>query len=170
MPNPPKAFARLTWPIVDLTVVSSLWLASDHVMQVQSSGYNERYQRFQFADIQGFFIGSSQRRLYWNFFWGVLTAITSLVMISILRDDEVPVVSAILWATSTFFLIMNNLLGPACQVHIVTRVQTTPLAAMVRRRKAEKIIARLQPLIEAAQAHLVAPPLGQPTAAPPPAA
>ena len=51
----------------------------------------------------------------------------------------------------------NQLLGPGCTLHNVTGVQTARLEAVVRWRRAEKLLARLQPLIEAAQQDLAAP-------------
>jgi hypothetical protein len=156
MAKAPKIYTRLTRSPVSLFSYKSLWLAADHIMQVDSSGYRESYQRFQFTDIQGFFIRDSSRRLYWNLFWGVLVLIFGLVFIGSLINDDVGV-SVIFLAITSVLLIWNNALGPSCQVYLVTRVQTTIVGSLVRQRKARKVLGRLQPLIEAAQSGLVMP-------------
>jgi hypothetical protein len=57
-------------------------------------------------------------------------------------------------------LTWNWALGPCCRTHIATAVQLTPLPPLSRLRKARKVLARLQPLIVAAQADLAASPPG----------
>jgi hypothetical protein len=156
MAKAPKVYTRLTRSPVSIGSYKSLWLAADHLMQVDSNGYSESYQRFQYTDIQGFFIRGSDRRLYWNLFWGVIALISGLFFIGLARSGDLGV-SVVFLAIATVFLIWNNALGPSCRVFLVTRVQTAAIGSLVRRRKARKILGRLQPLIEAAQSGLVVP-------------
>lgn len=157
MAKAPKLYTRIARPVPSLGTYTSLWLAADHVMQVESTGYNERYQRFQFGDIQGFFVMGSSRRFYWSCVWWVFTLIPGITFGRALWEEETPVFSAVFLILALTFLIWNYALGPACKVRLVTKVQTVPLGALVRRRKALKVLGRLQALIEAAQSDLVKP-------------
>ena len=50
-----------------------------------------------------------------------------------------------------FFLFLNLLRGPTCSCHLRTAVQHEELPSLRRVRNAEKVLARIRPLIEAAQ-------------------
>jgi hypothetical protein len=52
------------------------------------------------------------------------------------------------------FLVANLLLGPTCVCHLKTAVQTEELPSLRRLRRARKVLARLRPLIVAAQGEL----------------
>jgi hypothetical protein len=165
MAKAPKVYTRLTRSPVSLFSYKSLWLAADHIMQVDSSGYSESYQRFQFLDIQGFFIRDSARRIYWNLFWGMIALTAGLAFIGGVINGDLGV-SPVFLFIATVFLIWNNALGVSCRVYLVTRVQTVALGSLVRKRKARKVLGRLQPLIEAAQSGLIK--AASPAAAPAP--
>lgn len=162
MAKPPKVYTRLARPCVNFGAYSSLWIGKEHILQVAASGYNERYQRFYFEDIQAFIVGASNRRLGWNLFWGGLALIPGLYLLSLLLNGETPVVSAILFGIAIVFLVWNTALGPGCRVHLISKVQTVRLHALSRRRKAERVLERLRPLIEAAQAGLAPAPPASP--------
>lgn len=153
----PRLYTRLTRSPLQLGTYKSLWLAADHFMQVDSSGYSESYQRFQFSDVQGFFIQGSNRRLYWNLFWALWAVVAGIPFFWTVADGEMPGASTVFLIIATVFLVWNNLLGPSCRVYVVTKVQTLHLAGVARRRKANKVLGRLQPLIESAQSSLVVP-------------
>jgi hypothetical protein len=157
MANVSKLYTRLTRSPLQIGTYKSLWLAADHFMQVDSSGYSESYQRFQFADVQGFFIANSNRRLYWNLFWIIWAIIAGLPFFFALTEGEMPGASMVFLGIAVVFLLWNNALGPSCRVYLVTKVQTLHLAGVARRRKADKVLGRLQPLIESAQSSLVMP-------------
>lgn len=166
MAKTPRIYTRLTRPSGSIASYKSLWLAEDHLLIVKSTGYHETYQRLYFRDIKGFFTISSERRLAWGLVWGIVAVISGAMLGFGLQVGKQPVVSGIVCGLTTLFFVWNLLLGPACRMFAVTRVQTAPLA-LVRRRKAHKVLARVQPLIEAAQRDLVPPP-AEP--APPPLA
>ena len=136
MSKAPPFYTRLSRSPVNLGVYKSLWLGPDHILQVESTGYSESYQRFRFADIQAFFIAGSNRRTWWNLIWGTWTLIAGIFFLSAITSDEVPAVSAVFLAIGIGFLIGNNALGPGCRVFLVTKVQTVQLGALARRRKA----------------------------------
>jgi len=157
MAKAPKLYTRLTRSPLQIGTYKSLWLAEDHFMQAESSGYSESYQRFQFSDVQGFFIQASNRRLYWNLFWSLWALVAAIPFFFALTEEEMPGASMVFLIIATVFLLWNNLLGPSCRVYLVTKVQTLHLAGVARRRKANNVLGRLQPLIERAQSLLVMP-------------
>ncbi len=154
MSKTPSLYTRLTRSPVNLGVYRSLWLGPDHILQVESTGYSENYQRFRFADIQAFFIGGSNRRTWWNLIWGTWILVTGIFFMAAITSDEVPAVSSVFLVIGIGFVVWNNALGPGCRVYVVTKVQTVQLGALARRRKAQRILGRIQPMIEAAQAGL----------------
>lgn len=155
MQKAPKLYTRLTRSPPAVASYKSLWLAADHLLVLSSSGYHEEYRRIQFRDIQGFFIMASERRGSWALAWGIWTAISGLVLAGNLIMGTWPVVSGVFLAIGAVVLLWNYLLGPGCNVYVVTRVQTQPLPSLVRKKKARQVLARLAPLIAAAQADLV---------------
>jgi hypothetical protein len=157
MAKTPKVYTRLTRSPLQLGTYKSLWLAADHFMQVDSSGYVESYQRFQLSDVQAFFIQASNRRLYWNLFWTLWAVVAGIPFVWSLLDGGMPGASMVFLGIATVFLLWNNLLGPSCRVYLVTKVQTLHLAGVARRRQANRVLGRLQPLIESAQSSLVVP-------------
>lgn len=157
MAKPPRIYERLTRPRAGVATYSSLWLGPDHILLAQSSGFTERYQRFQFGDIQAFLITPSPRRQNWAIVWGIISLIALVPLLISLRQEESPFISGPFLGLALLVLLINHLLGPTCSVSVVTLVQTTRLP-MVRRRKADQVLARVQPLITAAQADLLAAP------------
>lgn len=164
MPKPPRTYTRLTRRSASVASYKSLWLAADHLLIVNSNGYTEEYQRLQFRDIKGLFLIGSDRRLYWGLPWGVIAAFSGVALANAMSNDEIPVFSGLFLGLSLIALVWNHLLGAGCRTFVVTGVQTAPLPSIVRRRKARKIFARLQPLIAAAQADMAA---SAPPASPP---
>ena len=53
-------------------------------------------------------------------------------------------------------LLWNHVLGPGCRAFVVTGVQTAELPALIRSKKARRVLARLQPLVNEIQSSLVA--------------
>ena len=43
---------------------ASLWLAKDHLLQIDTSGYTENYKRFHFRDIQALVLCKTDAWLY----------------------------------------------------------------------------------------------------------
>jgi hypothetical protein len=158
MPKPPRLYTRLTRRVPSVASYNSLWLGADHLLLVHSMGVTEEYRRVQLRDIKGLFVIGSDRRLYWSLPWGVIAAISGIVLGNDLYNGDFPGPFSIgFFAVAVIALGWNYLLGPGCRVFVVTGVQTAPLPSVVRRRKADKILARLAPLITAAQADLPVP-------------
>ncbi len=171
MAKAPKLYTRLSRNMASVGTYQSLWLGADHILIVTSTGYTESYARLQLRDIKGFFITTSERRLAWGVTWGCFSAVFLLAVIVNSGGPDLPYFSG---GGLLFFgalLLWNHLLGPSCHAFVVTGVQTAKLPAMVREKKALRLLGRLQPLIEAAQADLVVAPSVSPVLPPmPPAA
>jgi len=158
MPKMPKTYTRLTRNSAGLGSYSSLWLASDHLMVVRSTGYTESYTRLQLSDIKAVFLTPSKRRLYWGLYWGIKGGISGLALTNTLLSSQKPIVSATIVAISGVVLLWNYFLGATVHVYAATGVQAAEFPSLARIRKARRVLARLEPLIRAAQADLVAVP------------
>lgn len=137
----------------------TLWLGPDHLLLVNSTGYTEEYRRILLGDIQGIFtVSATGRSLTWQIVWIVLMVICGLVMLARVLAGSTPYVSGVLLGLALVGLIWNLLLGEGCKVYAITRVQTVQLPSLVRRKKARKVLFRLEPLIAAAQSRIASTP------------
>jgi hypothetical protein len=158
MPKTPRIYERLTRPATSVGSYRSLWMAADHLLLVNSTGYSEDYQRIQYIDIKGFFVIPSQRRLLWHVPWIICALFSAVFLANTLFSGKRPYVSGTFLALSLIFIAWNQLLGPSCTAFAVTGVQTAPLPSMVRLPKTRRSLARLQPLIAGLQSGMLAPP------------
>ncbi len=155
MASAPKLYTRLARPALSAGSYSSLWLAADHLMIVKSNGYSEDYARVELRDVKAFFMTDSERRGWWTATWAVLAGLCAIIVVNTVSGREIPWISGAVLLLFLGGLIWNSVLGAGCRVYVVTGVQTAVLPALVRRKRAERVLARLQPLIAAAQADLV---------------
>ncbi len=160
-----RFYRRLTRNRSGLGTYSSLWLGPDHLLLVVSTGFSETYQRFYFRDIQSLVVADSGRFMLLLalagcglLLCGVPAAITLFSGSSAFPWLLVPTIPTLI------IFLWNLALGRTCKVHIVTGVQTVPLPPLSRFRRTRRVFARIVPLIEAAQASLVPPPIGGTTA------
>lgn len=147
-------YTRLTPARSHLGGYSSLWMATDHLLSVQSSGYSDTYKRYYFRDIQGLLVEDSERRFYINITLGLVWAVFIGMM---LLADGGWIPQAIFLLLFGVPLVINNVRGPSCKVYLVTQVQAVRLHALGRRARFERFVDQVRPLIEAAQADLVRP-------------
>lgn len=168
MANPAKIYTRLTRNAAGFGSYSSLWLAADHLMIVKSTGYTENYSRLQLSDLKAIFLTATDRRMWWSICWGLIAMPGFIGVVFTFTNKQTPLFSAIAALVGTVGLIWNTLLGPGCRAHVMTGVQLAELPALIRLKKARRVLAQLQPLVEQAQAHLVpaVPPL-PPVSVPP---
>ena len=128
-----------------------LWLGDDHLLQVESvGGYSESYRRFYFRDIQAVYLHKTKSWFAVNLILGVLTALFLLWALSV-KDTGGQIALGIITGTLGIFLLVNVLRGSTCSCRLKTAVHLEELPSLRRRRNAEKVLARLKPLIEAAQ-------------------
>lgn len=128
---------------------SRLYVGPDHLLLVDSAGWNESYRRFYFRDIQAFTIRKSQWGKVQNVAWALVSFLTAAIAI---QADDVGAVVA--WSITGMFLaglIINILRGPTCTSHIQTAVQTTKIGPLKRVKRAQKFLTQLKPLIAAVQ-------------------
>ena len=129
---------------------NTLWLGSDHLLQVENTGYTEEYKRFYFRDIQSIIVQKDNRFLYWSLFFGGLLTLCVSLMIWI--DDEVGKYFFGFSAALFFLLLLINLIkGPSCFTRIRTAVQEEEVPAFRRVWKTQKALGKVRELISAAQ-------------------
>jgi len=129
---------------------TSLWLGKDHLLFVESNGYSETYKRFYFRDIQALLVQRTQVFTVVNL---VLTILFVLTLAPALVAQETGL-RIFLFSAAGFFglpLFINILRGPTCRCFLRTAVQTEQLPPLSRVRRAQKVFARIRPLIAAAQ-------------------
>jgi len=126
-----------------------LYQGPDHLLLVSSSGYNESYMRFYFRDIQAITVRTSIRGKIWNGVWIFLAFLAAIIAL------QVGGVAMMVWSmiAGIFFILLavHFSFGPTCICQIRTAVQTRALPSLNRLRRAQKVIARLRPIIERAQ-------------------
>ena len=145
--------------------IGRLWLAEDHLLEVESLLFHERYRRFFLPDIAALIVRRTKARLYWNIAHGVLGGGGAALAVGLwwwgtfIKEAEprtfLWVMAGLVTPVAAFFLILlliNSLLGPTCRCHLqTTAAGSRPLAAPTRLRAARRLLTRLAPLIEAAQ-------------------
>ena len=124
----------------------SLWLAADHLLYVESTGYTENYKRFYFRDIQSFTLQKTGEGTAINFVLSILFFLFALG--AILTQGFGLLIPAGFFGV---LLLVNLQLGATCRCYLRTAVQMEQLTSLGRVRKAQKIFARLHPLITTAQ-------------------
>ena len=146
----PTPFRRLPGRGTSLAHYHSLYLGTDCLLQVASTGWSERYKRFYYEDIRAIVIRRTTSTMT---ILNVLLAILALSCVAVALSLGQPgfYVGAIILALP---LLYNLLAGPTCVCHIYTSVQVEKLYSLRRLRTAHKVLARLRPLIEQAQGSL----------------
>lgn len=129
---------------------ASLWLGADHLLSIETNGYTESYKRFYFRDIQAFIV---QKTPLVNVTNVGLTVLSLLFLVpALVADDAVAKgVLASIGGIFALILIISLLRGPTCRCYLRTAVQIEELPSLNRVRRAQKVFARVRPLIAAAQ-------------------
>jgi hypothetical protein len=176
MAPPVIPYQKLPGRGMELTSYFRLYLGPDHLLQVASSGYQERYKRFFFSDIQAIIVQRTGTFLALNWTFGTLTALCLgfwlLQALNGFAENRASLIAlGVLTLCGAGPLAVNLLLGPTCVCYLRTAVQMERLAAMKRLRNSERVLDRLRPVIEAAQGVLppenIPPAATSPGAAPP---
>jgi hypothetical protein len=153
---PDVEYQRLTRPrsrgffaIVAMTRCS-LWLGADHLLMVDFNGYTETYKRFYYRDIQAFIV---QRSAAFTITYVVLAIPFTILTVSGLMASNAGLRIFLFSLAGLLALIgiIHILRGQTCRCFLRTAVQVEQLPPLNRLRRAEKIIARLRPLIATAQ-------------------
>ena len=166
MKSAAPAYRKLPGRSIAFSGIGRLWLADDHVLEAESLLVHERYRRFFLKDVAAIVVRRTRARLWWNVAHGVLgfggAALAGGLWWSgtFVKEQEPRVVlwifAGMIAPFALFFLILfliNSLLGPTCRCHVqTTAAGSHALAAPTRLRAARRLLARVTPLIEAAQA------------------
>jgi len=131
----------------------SLWLGNDHLLAVEANGYTENYKRFHFQDIQAILIRQTKHRTVWSLIYGGLALLFAAVGFGP-GDFTMAVIFGPVAGLALLVLVLNLVAGPTCATQLRTAVQLEELPSLARIRKTRKVLARLQPLIAAAQGNL----------------
>jgi hypothetical protein len=137
--------------------ISRLYLASDHLLSLESNTYTENYFRFYFTDIQAIVTRRSDRGTIWSILLGFL----ALLLTTCTVGAAAPPMdySVFFWAPlAVAFLAIagyNLYLGPTCETHIQTALGTHEIPALNRVKSAQRMLRRIKPLIDQAQGRVL---------------
>ena len=137
---------------------SSLWVGSDHLLCIDSTGYAEEYKRFYYRDIQAIKMRRTSRRLVsamilalplMGFLWGISANLNAA------DGVEAEFWVCLIFAVPLGIAFLYNLIaGPTVRCYLQTAVQTEELPPLNRWRRANKVINKLRPLIAQAQGEM----------------
>jgi hypothetical protein len=130
-----------------------LWQGEEHLLLVEWDGNREYYKRFNYPDIQAFIVQKTNDGKVANgvfLFFLVLFASLGLVV----SDIGGRIFLLALAGLFGLLLLINFLSGPTCRCWVRTAVQTETLPSLSRLPRFRKVLARLRPLIAAAQGQL----------------
>jgi hypothetical protein len=119
-----------------------LWLAQDHLLEVNSFFIIENYRRFFLQDVRAFVIQRTNVRRIWAWFFGVVGVIAALVggfIVWMARANRTEDLSVLLYVPAGFFglvflfclvmSILNLTLGPSCSCQVLTEAGWRALSA-----------------------------------------
>jgi hypothetical protein len=154
MADSPAPYRKLPGRGSGVISIATLWEGDSHLLLVTSCPSGESYRRFFYADIQAMILRRTSRWKITNIILGlVLLAAAAPFLATLQRPGEtaVLVVAGIVAGLCAFFLLLNTLLGPTCTLYIQTPIRCEQLPIVRRERQARRVLARLQPLVTAAQ-------------------
>jgi len=132
---------------------SRLYLADDHLLRVNSSGWSEKYRRFYFNDIQALNISLNTGQKFWV---AIHITICALFLLWLLAIDSTGW-RIFVGCCALFFAVkavIHLARGPMCMTQIRTRIGAEPLPSLKRWKKASQVLELLRPRIQAAQGAL----------------
>src|ERR1044071_6582187 len=122
MADTPIPYRKIRGTSAGLFEYTNLYAGPDHLLQVTSTGYSERYRRFYFRAIQSITVCKSGGGKVIN---GILGGLILLCAALALQVAAGAVVAFLLVALFFLLLLIVNLLrGPTCLCQIRTAVQT----------------------------------------------
>ncbi len=146
----PSPYQKLPGTGHQLGSYTKLYRGEDHLLQVISVTFSERYKRFYFRDIQAITLVRTRAWLIWAGLSGF--GALSLLAVALAVDEAVGRGVCASGAGVFALIALSHLLrGPSCRCCVQTAVQTERIPSLNRERKTRKVLAGLQPLIEAAQ-------------------
>ncbi|MEW5723558.1 MAG: hypothetical protein AB1896_10665 [Thermodesulfobacteriota bacterium] len=143
-----KDYTRLPGRRRRFAGTNTLWLGWDHLLNVYSSGYVERYKRYYYNDIQAFIL----RRTISGYIGNAFLLLLVLFCVGLWAWLGRPWLFLLGIAVLFLIILAASLIwGPTCVCHIKTAVQTEKLPSLYRLRTTRKALARIRERVEAAQ-------------------
>ncbi len=132
-----------------------LWQGEDHLLLVEWDGAREYYKRFGYGDIQAFIVRRTTEGLIGSILLTVFLVLFLAWGMS-MPDFVGRVILLSLSGLVGLLLVINMLAGSTCKCFVQTAVQVEELSSLTRLPRAEKVFARLRPLIAQAQGEMPA--------------
>ena len=127
---------------------ATLWVASDHILAVDSHRFAEEYKRYYFKDIQAIIVtqiaATTDRTL----------DLAGIIVVGFLAFVAWRIESrgtAIVTGLLLIGYLIHKSLGPMCACHLITAVSSDKLPSLNRVRTAQKALRIIQPLVEQSQ-------------------
>ncbi len=152
LPGRGRRFTSPRWLDV-MAPRTTVWLGNDHLLVVDDTGYSERYRRFPYADIQAIVVRPTKT-------YGTAAAVLALLAAvplagSFLTGEVGAWILRSLGGVFLLILAVHALRGPTCRTTLQTAVHVEEVPSWKRLRVARRGIARLRPLLQAAQKETV---------------
>ncbi len=130
---------------------ASLWLGDDHLLYTRHGAAEDRYRRFYFSDLHRISVYRTPRAFLQT---GLLALCSVSALLGAVFSGDIG--WRVFWAAVggliTWWLVRSAVGGHSCACWVKTAVGETRLQAPARMRQAERMLNRIQPLIERAQA------------------
>jgi hypothetical protein len=129
-----------------------LWEGPDHLLLVTSWPSGEGYRRLFLRGIQAIIVRRTPRRMWIKIMLLVLALISTVPILGFSDREHASLSAAgIVGGFWFLFILINSLFGPTCEVLMQTAIQTERISSLGRLRTAQKVLARIQPHVLAAQ-------------------
>ncbi len=132
----------------------ALWLATDHLLLVQTGHFVQTTCRVELGDVEAVTLRATATYAWTNALAAIPGAVGACLFVA--APSPWGIFGACLAAPCLLILLTNLLLGRTCECHLQTRACTHALPALCRYRYARRVLPVLARHIEAAQAGLPA--------------
>jgi hypothetical protein len=130
----------------------TLWLGSDHLLQIYSRWGIEEYKRFYFNDIQAIVTRKTAAGKIQNSVLGALAGLFGLL--GVISGGGWSVFYASIAGLLALILLINFLKGPTCETYLMTAVQTEKMHSLHRIKITQPVMNQLRSLIEQRQGRI----------------
>ena len=129
---------------------ATLWLASDHILSIDSHRFSEEYKRYYFKDIQAIVVRQTTGSTAMSKAFDLVVAIV-IVLLALAAWRFQSRIAAGIGGLILIQFVISKSLGPRCVCQLITAVSSDKLPSLNRLRTAEKALAIIGPLVQEAQ-------------------
>lgn len=122
---------------------ATYWLGPDHLLIVTVDGYNERYRRIYFRDVQAIIIRRTSTWIWMAVVMSLLLILAGILPIST-GQLEGYIFGGIMITVVGVILVAHLIAGPTCGCRVVTAVQNRDLPHLNRWKPASRLLEALQ--------------------------